>query len=70
MELICILQFHILHCTIEYKIHYLDTHGNDVEIVTKGRHDPCVGLRGVPVVEAMTACVLADHWLRYKAQCL
>ncbi len=44
--------------------------GNDTEIVTKGRHDPCVGLRGAPVCEAMLACVLADHWLRHKAQCL
>jgi chorismate synthase len=40
------------------------------EIITKGRHDPCVGIRGAPVVEAMMACVLADHWLRHKAQCL
>lgn len=44
--------------------------GMETEITTKGRHDPCVGLRGVPVVEAMMACVLADHWLRHKAQCL
>ena len=43
--------------------------GKETEIVTKGRHDPCVGIRGVPVVEAMLACVLADHWLRHKAQC-
>lgn len=40
------------------------------EIITKGRHDPCVGLRGVPVAEAMMAIVLCDHWLRHKAQCL
>jgi chorismate synthase len=45
-------------------------HSMEAEISTKGRHDPCVGLRGVPVVEAMMACVLADHWLRHKAQCL
>lgn len=44
--------------------------GEETEIVTKGRHDPCVGLRGTPVCEAMMACVLADHWLRHKAQCL
>jgi chorismate synthase len=43
--------------------------GKDTEIVTKGRHDPCVGIRGVPVGEAMMACVLADHMLRHKAQC-
>ena len=48
----------------------IDTDGQETEIVTKGRHDPCVGIRGVPVVEAMMACVLADHWLRHKAQCL
>ncbi len=44
--------------------------GAESDIVTKGRHDPCVGLRGTPVCEAMMACVLADHWLRHKAQCL
>ncbi|MCK5384032.1 MAG: chorismate synthase [Alphaproteobacteria bacterium] len=48
----------------------VDIKGNETEIVTKGRHDPCVGIRGVPVAEAMMACVLADHWLRHKAQCL
>lgn len=48
----------------------IDKAGNETEIITKGRHDPCVGLRGTPVVEAMMACVLADHWLRHKAQCL
>jgi len=44
--------------------------GEAVTVVTKGRHDPCVGIRAVPVGEAMLACVLADHWLRHKAQCL
>ena len=48
----------------------IDKGGNETDIVTKGRHDPCVGIRGTPVVEAMMACVLADHWLRHKAQCL
>lgn len=48
----------------------IDKHGNETEIITKGRHDPCVGIRGVPVAEAMVACVLADHYLRHKAQCL
>jgi chorismate synthase len=42
--------------------------GEDAEVVTKGRHDPCVAIRGVPVAEAMVALVLADHWLRHKAQ--
>ena len=40
----------------------------ETEIVTKGRHDPCVGIRAVPVGEAMVACVLADHFLRHRAQ--
>ena len=47
----------------------VDIHGNETDILTKGRHDPCVGIRGVPVAEAMMANVLADHWLRHKAQC-
>ena len=47
----------------------VDIHGHDTEISTKGRHDPCVGIRAVPVGEAMVANVLADHLLRHKAQC-
>lgn len=47
----------------------IDRDGNEVEIVTKGRHDPCVGIRAVPVVEAMMALVLADHKLLHRAQC-
>jgi chorismate synthase len=43
--------------------------GEETEIVTKGRHDPCVAIRGVPVAEAMAAITLADHLLRHKAQC-
>jgi chorismate synthase len=46
----------------------VDIHGNDTEIVGRGRHDPCVLPRAVPVVEAMTALVLLDHWLRDHAQ--
>jgi chorismate synthase len=46
----------------------IDRAGNDVEIVTKGRHDPCVGIRAVPVGEAMMACVLLDHLLRHRGQ--
>jgi chorismate synthase len=45
----------------------VDANGNDVEIETHGRHDPCVGIRAVPVGEAMVACVLADHLLRQRA---
>ena len=43
--------------------------GENAEISTKGRHDPCVGIRAVPVGEAMMACVLADHLLLHRAQC-
>lgn len=46
----------------------LDRQGKAVEVVTRGRHDPCVGIRAVPVGEAMVACVLADHLLRHRAQ--
>ncbi|RED52409.1 chorismate synthase [Aestuariispira insulae] len=47
----------------------VDKDGNAAEILTKGRHDPCVGIRAVPVGEAMLACVLADHLMRHRAQC-
>ena len=47
----------------------LDLDGNEVEVVTKGRHDPCVGIRAVPILEAMMALTLADHALRQRAQC-
>ena len=43
--------------------------GEATEIITKGRHDPCVGIRGTPVVEAMMALVLADQKLLHRAQC-
>jgi chorismate synthase len=46
----------------------IDRKGQETEIVTKGRHDPCVGIRAVPVGEAMMACVLADHFLRHRGQ--
>ncbi len=46
----------------------LDRFGAETEILTKGRHDPCVGIRAVPVGEAMFACVLADHLLRHRGQ--
>lgn len=46
----------------------VDRFGAETEIVTKGRHDPCVGIRAVPVGEAMMACVLADHFLRHRGQ--
>ena len=47
----------------------VNAQGEDVEVATLGRHDPCVGIRAVPVGEAMLAIVLADHLLRHKAQC-
>jgi len=46
----------------------IDRHGAETEILTKGRHDPCVGIRAVPVGEAMVACVLADHLIRHRGQ--
>jgi chorismate synthase len=46
----------------------VDRNGDETEILTKGRHDPCVGIRAVPVGEAMMACVLADHFLRHRGQ--
>jgi chorismate synthase len=46
----------------------IDRHGQETEISTRGRHDPCVGIRAVPVAEAMMALVLADHCLRHRAQ--
>ena len=49
------------------EVETVDTKGNNTTISTKGRHDPCVGIRAVPVGEAMLACVLADHWLMQRA---
>lgn len=46
----------------------IDRHGKETDISTRGRHDPCVGIRAVPIGEAMLALVLADHWLRHRAQ--
>jgi len=43
-------------------------HGEETDVVTKGRHDPCVGIRAVPIGEAMMACVIADHYLRHRGQ--
>jgi len=47
----------------------IDLDGNPVEVVTTGRHDPCVGIRATPIAEAMLALVLMDHYLRHRAQC-
>jgi chorismate synthase len=46
----------------------VDRHGAETDISTKGRHDPCVGIRAVPIGEAMVACVIADHYLRQRGQ--
>ena len=46
----------------------VDVAGQDVDVATTGRHDPCVAIRAAPVVEAMTACVLADAFLRHRGQ--
>ena len=49
--------------------HSVNLAGEPVEVVTKGRHDPCVGIRATPIAEAMVALVLMDHALRHRAQC-
>jgi chorismate synthase len=46
----------------------IDADGKNVDIRTKGRHDPCVGIRAVPIGEAMVACAIADHYLRDRGQ--
>jgi chorismate synthase len=46
----------------------IDLAGNAVDVVTTGRHDPCVGLRATPIAEAMLALALMDHYLRHRAQ--
>ena len=55
--------------SIRIPVPSVDASGKEGEAVTKGRHDPCVGVRGAPVVEAMVALVLADHKLLYRGQC-
>jgi len=55
--------------SVSIPLHTIDGKGRNADIRTKGRHDPCVGIRAVPVGEAMLACTLADHLLRHKAQC-
>ena len=46
----------------------IDVNGEPVDVITKGRHDPCVGIRATPIAEAMMALVLMDHLLRHRAQ--
>lgn len=46
----------------------VDADGQEIDVITKGRHDPCVGIRAVPIGEAMMACIIADHYLRHRAQ--
>ena len=46
----------------------IDIDGNPIEVITTGRHDPCVGIRATPIAEAMLALVLMDHALRHRAQ--
>lgn len=55
--------------SISVPVRTVDSRGRNVDVATRGRHDPCVGIRAVPVGEAMMACVLADHLLRHRAQC-
>jgi chorismate synthase len=46
----------------------IDTEGEETEVITKGRHDPCVGIRATPIAEAMMAIVLMDHVVRQRGQ--
>ena len=46
----------------------INVHGEAIDVVTEGRHDPCVGIRATPIAEAMMAIVLMDHLLRHRAQ--
>ena len=46
----------------------MTTDYENTEVITKGRHDPCVGIRAVPIGEAMVACAIADHYLRHRGQ--
>jgi chorismate synthase len=55
--------------SILHPVRSIDRFGNEVELRTTGRHDPCVGIRAAPVAEAMVAVVLADHLLRHRALC-
>ena len=55
--------------SIRVAVPTIDASGQETEVSTRGRHDPCVGIRGAPVVEAMVALVLADHKLLHRAQC-
>ena len=55
--------------SIRVPVPSVDAKGNEADAVTRGRHDPCVGIRGTPVVEAMVALVLADHKLLHRGQC-
>jgi len=55
--------------SIRIAVASIDAAGSEVEAATRGRHDPCVGIRGAPVVEAMVALVLADHKLLHRGQC-
>ena len=47
----------------------VDVNGNPVQVITKGRHDPCVGIRAAPIAEAMLALVVMEHALAHRAQC-
>jgi len=54
--------------SIRLERHSIDKAGNPATVSTEGRHDPCVGIRAVPIGEAMVACVLADHYLMHRGQ--
>jgi len=55
--------------SLRLPVESVDVNGNAIEVVTTGRHDPCVGIRATPICEAMLALVLIDQALRHRAQC-
>ncbi|CAL4318513.1 chorismate synthase [Buchnera aphidicola] len=56
--------------SIRIPAHSIDINNKPITLITKGRHDPCVGIRAVPITESMIAIIIMDHILRFKAQCL
>ena len=54
--------------SLRLPIESIDKEGNPIEVITKGRHDPCVGIRATPIAEAMLAMTIMDHVMRHRAQ--
>jgi chorismate synthase len=54
--------------SLRLPVESIDKEGNPIEVITKGRHDPCVGIRATPIAEAMLAMTIMDHVMRHRAQ--